>query len=85
MPVDIEPLWDIREVSDRLRVKVPTIYSWVQSGYIPHVRLGSCVRFCPTDVAAWLNQHVQPGRKTREPTLIEAQEDSPDAVEVARG
>jgi excisionase family DNA binding protein len=85
MAIDIEPMWDIKELAGRLRVNVSTIYSWVQLGYIPHVRLGNCVRFRPTDVAAWLNHHVRPGRKTREPTLIEAQGDSPDAVEVARG
>jgi excisionase family DNA binding protein len=80
MPTEIESLWDVQELSDKLRVKPSTVYSWVQLGYIPHVRLGSCVRFRPTDVAAWVNQHVQPGRKTREPILLEAQDETPDAV-----
>ena len=75
MSVDIESLWGVQELCDRLRVKPSTVYSWVHLGYIPHVRLGSCVRFRPTDVAAWLNHHVRPGRMTREPTLSDAQHD----------
>jgi excisionase family DNA binding protein len=76
MPIDLEALWDVQDVSDRLRVKPATLYSWVQLGYIPYVKLGNCVRFRPTDVAAWVNGHVRPGRMTREPALMDTQHDA---------
>jgi excisionase family DNA binding protein len=41
-----------------------TIYLWVQQGYIPHVRLGRCVRFNLRDVQEWLAQAAKPGRRT---------------------
>lgn len=40
-----------------LSVKVPTLYSWVSRGLIPHVRLSPrVVRFRRDDLERWLEQ-----------------------------
>jgi len=45
----------IEELSDRLGVKKTTLYSWVASGLIPHLRLGRrLIRFRKEDIDQWL-------------------------------
>jgi excisionase family DNA binding protein len=63
--MEVEVLWDVRELSTRLRVARSTVYEWVHMGYIPHVRLGACVRFRPSEVGAWVRAQAQPGRAQR--------------------
>jgi excisionase family DNA binding protein len=62
-----EALWDVRQVAERLRVARSTIYDWVITGYIPHVRLGTAVRFRPSDIEAWVQSQANPGRQQRVP------------------
>jgi len=46
-----------REVSQRLRVSVPTIRRWVSSGGLPAVRLGErCVRIKRADLDRFIEQ-----------------------------
>ena len=45
----------IEELSDRLGVKKTTLYSWVASGLIPHLRLGRrLIRFNKEEIDQWL-------------------------------
>ena len=67
MACELEPLWDAREVCARLRVARSTLYEWVNLDFIPHVRIGGCVRFQPSALVQWLNQQAKPGRARRVP------------------
>lgn len=43
------------ELSSLIGVKKGTLYQWVHSKTIPHIRISSrMVRFCESDVLAWL-------------------------------
>ncbi len=67
--VQVEPLWTVAELSANLKVARSTIYDWVHEGFIPHVKVSGCVRFRPSEVKAWLDQHAQPGRTQRVPAI----------------
>ena len=38
-------LIDITELSLRLRISKGTLYNWVSKGWLPHIKLGRCLRF----------------------------------------
>jgi len=49
-------LLDYEQLSQRLGIKLGTLYSWVSRGQIPHVRLsGKLVRFDPKTIEEWLS------------------------------
>jgi excisionase family DNA binding protein len=62
-----EELWTAKDLSRAFKTAISTIYQWVHEGRIPHVKLGTCVRFRPQEVQVWLEQQCQPGRLTRVP------------------
>jgi excisionase family DNA binding protein len=43
----------VKEVSALLKVKSSTLYSWVGSGSIPHLRLNGVIRFDLDDIKQW--------------------------------
>lgn len=45
---------DIGMVSEYLHLAKSTIYKWVESGYIPHKRLGRHLRFIKKDIDQWV-------------------------------
>lgn len=45
-------LWDIRDVSGYLKVKIKTIYAMVPK--LPHYRIGKLIRFQKAEIDAWL-------------------------------
>jgi excisionase family DNA binding protein len=47
-----------RELEAFLRIDVKTIYSYVQRGLIPHMRIESNVRFSKHQVLEWLRQRT---------------------------
>jgi excisionase family DNA binding protein len=46
----------VSDLSAALKLHPQTIYGWVGKNRIPHIKLGSAVRFNPTDVVAWLKK-----------------------------
>lgn len=58
----MERLLTIDELSDKLQIGKSTIYRWVHCDYIPHVKLGSSVRFSERSVDRWLRGRESPGR-----------------------
>ena len=59
-----------RDLEALLRIDVKTIYSYVQRGLIPYIRIQSNVRFSKRDIEAWIeSQSYKPldsyERKTR--------------------
>ena len=64
-----EILWTVPDLSKNFKIAPSTLYEWVQQGYIPHVKVGGCVRFRPAEVKAWLDGHARPGRSQRVPAV----------------
>ena len=44
----------VKEVSALLKVKASTLYSWVGSGSIPHLRLNGVIRFDMDEIKQWI-------------------------------
>jgi excisionase family DNA binding protein len=64
-----ESLWTVAELSGRTKIAKSTIYEWVQQEYIPHIKVGGCIRFRPSEVMTWLDSHAKPGRTQRVPEV----------------
>jgi excisionase family DNA binding protein len=62
-------LWTVAELCSATKISKSTIYEWVHEEYIPHIKVGGCVRFRPSEVQAWLQQHAKPGRLRRVPAI----------------
>ena len=54
-----------KELEAFLRIDVKTIYSYVQRGIIPHMRIESNVRFSKHQVLEWLRQRTFEPRPVR--------------------
>lgn len=53
----------VKELSEFLKVKQPTIYAWVHNGTIPSYKLRGLVRFDMDDVMEWVkNSKVAPSK-----------------------
>lgn len=52
----------VEELSAKLQVGKSTIYRWVHYEFIPHVKLGSSVRFDENAVERWLRSKERSGR-----------------------
>ena len=44
----------VKDVSDLLKIKASTIYSWAAQGKIPSRKINGVIRFWSEDIAAWL-------------------------------
>lgn len=54
--VEFGDLMDTTEICDLFRIKVDTLYKWVESGIIPHYRLsGKKIMFNRKKISQWLN------------------------------
>ena len=54
---EMSELLTAREVESLLRIDVKTIYSYVQRGLIPYVRIQSNVRFVRSQILDWILDH----------------------------
>ena len=50
------------QLARALQISPGTLRNWVSQDYIPHVKLGRCVRFNSDDINNWLKQRSCPGR-----------------------
>ena len=60
----MEQLLTAKQLSDLLQVDLSTVYLWAHTDFVPHYKIGRCVRFREADVMEWLKQRKTPGRKT---------------------
>ena len=53
-PCTTEPLLDVHEVAARLNITVRHVRRLVAERRIPYLKVGSLLRFDPTEINAWL-------------------------------
>ena len=54
----LEGMWTAKELANLLRIDTKTIYSYVQRGLIPYVRIQSNVRFSKRQVREWVDRNT---------------------------
>ncbi len=57
------------QVAEWLNVKESTIRKWTHYGFIPHVKLGRCVRFQESEIEGWLRERAEKGRSSMTPDI----------------
>lgn len=58
-PSPPEPkLWGVERTASELGVHQATIYRWCKTKHIPHIRVGSLLKFEPAKVKAWLDERA---------------------------
>lgn len=45
-----ETMWDAADVASFLKVDKETVYRWAKAGKLPSVRIGSALRFRPSEI-----------------------------------
>jgi excisionase family DNA binding protein len=50
---DLDPLWNAADVAQFLKVSKSWVYQKVEAGVLPHLRIGSMVRFDPAAIRAF--------------------------------
>jgi excisionase family DNA binding protein len=55
-PVDPNELMTAKEVEELLRIDVKTVYSYVQKGLLPYVKMQSNVRFIRSEILKWMEE-----------------------------
>lgn len=62
-------LLNTTQVAEWLNVKESTIRKWTHYGFIPHVKLGRCVRFQESEIEKWLRERAEKGRSSMTPDI----------------
>lgn len=47
----------VEEVAKMMNVSRSWVYNKVKAGSIPHVRIGSMIRFAESDIMGWIEEH----------------------------
>jgi excisionase family DNA binding protein len=55
----VPKLMTVAEVADLLGISPKTIYAWASQGRLPCVRLGSLLRFDPSEIARWVGDRKE--------------------------
>jgi len=55
----MEKLLSIQEVCEYLKVSRSLVYKWVHYRQIPHIKIGTRVRFSPTYLERWLKVRMR--------------------------
>lgn len=58
----MEKLLTVSEVSELLSVSQSLVYKWVHYDLIPHVKIGTLVRFRESELDRWLKNKTHRGR-----------------------
>ena len=54
---DLPDLLTAKELESLLKIDVKTIYSYVQKGLLPYVKIESNVRFVRSEILEWIEEH----------------------------
>ena len=56
--IDVPELLTAKDLEALLKIDVKTIYSYVQRGLIPYVKIQSNIRFWKHEIQDWLEHHT---------------------------
>jgi excisionase family DNA binding protein len=63
--VDVNELVTAKEVGELLRIDVKTVYTYVQKGILPYVKIQSNVRFVRAEILKWMEEkQYKPGSRS---------------------
>lgn len=60
----MEKLLTLPQVCDLLQVSPALIYKWVHYGFVPHVKIGTVLRFKESELIRWLQGRERKGRRS---------------------
>ena len=60
----MERLLTIKDVCELLQVSQALVYTWVHFGYMPHVKIGSLIRFKESELIRWVKNKEKKGRNS---------------------
>ena len=60
----MERLLTIQDVSDQLQVSKSLVYKWVHYRFIPHLKIGTKVRFKQSQLENWLKRRENKSRES---------------------
>ena len=66
----MDQLLTVEEIAEYLKLKPSTIYQWTHQGFIPHIKLGSRVRFRISQIEKWLESRTVKGRTRNRVEII---------------
>jgi len=66
----MEKLLTVEEIAEYLKLRPSTIYQWTHQGFIPHIKLGSRVRFRVSQIERWLESRATKGKANRRVDVI---------------
>ena len=59
----MEKLISPQEAADLLRVRLSTVYAWSYRRKLPVMKVGARLRFSPSQLTLWLQEHERPARE----------------------
>ncbi len=62
-------LLNTAQLAEWVNVKESTIRKWTHYGFIPHVKIGRCVRFMESEIEKWLQERSEKGRSSMTPDI----------------
>ena len=61
-----EDIMDVKEASEYLKIKQPTLYKYVNEGIVPGFKVGNLWRFTKTALDRWIEEKMQVPQKDKE-------------------
>ena len=58
----MEKLLTVDNLCELLQVKRGLVYKWVHYGYVPHVKIGTALRFKESHIEVWVKKRERRGR-----------------------
>lgn len=82
----------VKEASSHYRIKRSTLYLWVESGSIPHYKVGRLIRFKSEEIDEWMegfrkeskSLETKPKRRKRTTSNLDINNTIRKAIEEAR-
>jgi excisionase family DNA binding protein len=67
----MEELFTVKEVAEKLKISVSSVYRYAENGLFPHQKLGSNIRFTNEHITAFLSSKSgKPGYQNSLPQTI---------------
>ena len=58
----METIYTVPEVAEYLKISKSKLYRLVQTGRLPHIKIGRNVRILESDLREWMEDNYQPNK-----------------------